>query len=176
MPICKKCNEKFPFWIVVDGKRRNLGSRDYCPVCSPFGKHNTKILIEGLKKPARENTNEILECVGCFREYLYKPSKGTTTKMCGSCNVLKARTKQKIKAVEYKGGKCIRCGYSKRLAALTFHHRLPGAKEFQISCGSCRSWERVRAELDKCDLLCSNCHLELHGEPLMERVARLLSF
>ena len=67
----------------------------------------------------------------------------------------------KAKAVEYKGGKCFECGYSKCLAALVFHHTDPKQKDFGIS-GKCRTWEKIRPELDKCQLLCHNCHNEYH--------------
>ena len=69
--------------------------------------------------------------------------------------------RMKAKAVEYKGGKCHECGYFKSLAALTFHHRKPEEKDFSIS-GRVVKWEKLRPELDKCDLLCSNCHHEEH--------------
>lgn len=72
------------------------------------------------------------------------------------------RRNLKIRAIEYKGGKCERCGYSFCVAALTFHH-MTGGKDFGISrSGQTRSWERVRTELDKCMLLCANCHAEVH--------------
>lgn len=73
----------------------------------------------------------------------------------------------KKKAVEYKGGECERCGYDKSLAALVFHHRDPKEKDFRISEKN-RKWEQVEIELDKCDLLCSNCHHEEH-----ERIAEI---
>lgn len=40
--------------------------------------------------------------------------------------------KRKYEAVQARGGKCERCGYSANLAALDFHHRNPLTKEFQI--------------------------------------------
>ena len=71
------------------------------------------------------------------------------------------RKKLKEKAVEYKGGKCIKCGYNNYIGALEFHHRDPKEKDFSIGQYT-YSWERVKAELDKCDLLCANCHREVH--------------
>lgn len=76
------------------------------------------------------------------------------------------RRRQKIKqmAVEYKGGCCQICSYNKCIAALTFHHIEPEHKDFGIaSYGHSRSWERVRKELDKCLLVCANCHAEIHN-------------
>jgi hypothetical protein len=69
----------------------------------------------------------------------------------------------KQKALEYKGGCCSMCGYSKCPTALQFHHTDPSEKDFSISKnGHSRSWERVRNELDKCILVCANCHAEIH--------------
>ena len=84
---------------------------------------------------------------------------------CAKIAVNKRRRRIKVLAIEYKGGCCSRCGYKKSVAALEFHHRDPSKKDFSISKnGHCRSWEKVRVELDKCDLVCSNCHSEIHEE------------
>jgi len=77
--------------------------------------------------------------------------------------VRRRRKKVRVLAIEYKGGKCSQCGYSKCDETLEFHHR-SGKKDFGISSkGYTRSWEKVRQELDKCVLLCANCHRELHA-------------
>jgi len=66
-------------------------------------------------------------------------------------------------AIEYRGGKCAICGYRKSVNALEFHHLDSGKKDFGISAkGYTRSWKQVKDELDKCVLLCSNCHREVH--------------
>lgn len=84
---------------------------------------------------------------------------------CRSAAVQKRRDKLKQMAVEYKGGKCERCEYSKSLNALDFHHKDRTQKDFGISkAGITRSWNKVKAELDKCILVCSNCHREIHAE------------
>lgn len=78
--------------------------------------------------------------------------------------VRRRRKKVRQMAVEYKGGKCGRCGYSKCVEALEFHHLDSSQKDFGISeKGYTRSWTRVREELDKCILVCANCHRELHA-------------
>lgn len=73
------------------------------------------------------------------------------------------RKELKKLAVEYKGGSCEKCSYNKCIAAMDFHHKDPNEKDFGISSnGSTISWEKMKLELDKCLLLCSNCHRELH--------------
>lgn len=72
------------------------------------------------------------------------------------------RKRQKEKAVEYKGGKCEKCGYNKCITALEFHHKDPDEKEFSFSKYANNSWDKVQPELDKCALLCANCHREEH--------------
>ena len=73
------------------------------------------------------------------------------------------RKKVREMAVAYKGGKCENCGYDHCMDALEFHHLNPLQKDFNISSkGYTRSWDRVKAELDKCILLCANCHREVH--------------
>ncbi len=54
------------------------------------------------------------------------------------------------------------CGYNKCLSALEFHHIDPLKKDFNISQFRTTSFESIKKELDKCDLLCANCHREIH--------------
>lgn len=68
----------------------------------------------------------------------------------------------KLKCVEYKGGKCILCGYNRCVFSLDFHHLNPEEKEFAIS-GNLKSFESLKSELDKCILVCRNCHGEIHA-------------
>jgi|SRR3989338_5641846 len=78
--------------------------------------------------------------------------------------VRKRRNKLRTMAREYKGGKCMICGYTKYPGSLDFHHLDPKQKEFGISVrGLTRSWEKIRKEIDKCILVCANCHREIHA-------------
>ncbi len=70
---------------------------------------------------------------------------------------------RKKDAILYLGGKCFHCGYCRNYAALDFHHKNPDEKEFNWQQLRLRTWESVLLELDKCELLCRNCHAEEHN-------------
>lgn len=76
--------------------------------------------------------------------------------------------KRKMHFVNYLGGKCEKCGYDKNLSAFHFHHKDPDKKEFELDIRkmSNMTFELLEKEVDKCTLLCSNCHAELHNPEL----------
>jgi DNA-binding CsgD family transcriptional regulator/transcription elongation factor Elf1 len=78
-------------------------------------------------------------------------------------HVIHWRIKAKKLLVEYKGGECERCGYNKCIDALEFHHKNKNEKDFSIS-GKSWSFEKLKNEVDKCILVCANCHREIHFE------------
>lgn len=65
-----------------------------------------------------------------------------------------------VKAKKDLGG-CKICGYNKCLEALEFHHIDPKQKDGNIS--RITNVDRLNKEIDKCVLLCSNCHREFHA-------------
>jgi hypothetical protein len=78
--------------------------------------------------------------------------------------VRRRRKKIREMAVVYKGGKCQICGYDRCQEAMESHHLNGSLKDFGISHkGYTRSWPKVKAELDKCVMLCANCHREVHA-------------
>lgn len=84
--------------------------------------------------------------------------------------VRKRRKKLRQLAIGYKGGKCEVCGYHRCPEAMEFHHLDSSAKDFGISRkGYTRSWAKVKGELDKCTMLCANCHRELHAKLQLPR-------
>ena len=72
----------------------------------------------------------------------------------------KRRRKRKKYGIEIKGGKCIKCGYNKNYTALEFHHKHGKDKTSRHLLSF--SLKRFLEELEKCDLVCSNCHMEIH--------------
>lgn len=88
----------------------------------------------------------------------------TYCKDCTRHLVVKHNNTFKTLCIEYKGGKCILCGYCKCDSALEFHHIDPAKKDFSISNSNRRELtEDIKQELDKCVLLCANCHREVHS-------------
>lgn len=71
----------------------------------------------------------------------------------------------KKSCLSYKNQHCCSiCGYDKCITALDFHHVDPNQKEFTISSSKKMLLdEKIKSELDKCDVVCSNCHRELHA-------------
>jgi hypothetical protein len=53
---------------------------------------------------------------------------------------------------------CADCGYNDLAEALDFDHRPGEIKLFDLSQAGGRSWTRVWAEIQKCDVVCANCH------------------
>lgn len=104
----------------------------------------------------------MITCKTCFREYEYVRSHGHTKVRCNSCMANTRKSSRKEAMVEYKGGQCEVCGYNRSLKALCFHHRDPSTKSFTISGNHGRRWDIVVKELEKCAMLCSNCHAEVH--------------
>ena len=121
------------------------------------------------------NTNKThKKCPSCGivknRETDFYQIKGQSVKVNGLCKpcLLKSNAERrrlvKQKAVDYLGGKCSKCGYNKCVGALDFHHLNPLEKDPSYSLFKTIFNDRLKKELDKCILLCSNCHRELHYE------------
>jgi len=78
----------------------------------------------------------------------------------------KRHKERKLELIKYKGNKCEKCGYNKNYAVLQFHHLDPLAKEGTVSNMIQQtkiSLDEIKLEVDKCILVCSNCHDEIHN-------------
>lgn len=154
MPICRKCEGEFPYRIVIDGKERNLSSRKFCLNCSPFGSKNTKP-----DDPAKKSYRKKVDGKRVtYSEWSDKAKEEHRARL-----YWKAKNR-KNHLIKLKGGCCQECGYSGSERALTFHHREPSKKSFALDKRTIqtKSKELILKELDKCDLVCIRCHMELH--------------
>lgn len=107
-------------------------------------------------------------CKDCmrFRSRDYSKKNRKKISLCAK----KKRRELKRKYIEYLGGCCFKCNYSKSLRALTFHHKIREEKEFELAASLDWSWEKIKKELDKCQLLCFNCHMELEEQYDMHKL------
>jgi len=101
--------------------------------------------------------------------YPYKPSSLLTTEEYKKWNREKSKDwnrEFKLACLAYYGSNsCSRCGYDKCLRSLHFHHKDRKSKTMNVS-GMCKALPLIKSvtdEIDKCDLLCSNCHYEIEA-------------
>lgn len=87
-------------------------------------------------------------------------------KKCHTAYCVDRQRELKRKAVEYKGGRCSKCGYDRCVGSLQFHHCDPSIKDPKWRTARGWDFEKFKVELDKCVLLCSNCHGEVHWNDL----------
>jgi 5-methylcytosine-specific restriction endonuclease McrA len=166
MNTCRKCSKQFKTHVIIGGKPRNFGNRKFCIECSPF-KSGNKIDI------TKRHTLNCIQCAAplqgnatlfcskvCKHKHHYKKDTSKNTYACQQGRALL----RKSYFVKLLGGKCVACGYHKNLAALHFHHKNPTDKKFSLDARimSGTSIADLRTEIIKCELLCSNCHMELH--------------
>lgn len=105
----------------------------------------------------READKCIVICHNCHRELHHNLIVDVDTKP----------RRMKSEMLVYKNTQeCCKCGYDKCNSALEFHHRDSNEKEITLSSpyNYLKSYlpDEVKIELDKCDVLCSNCHQEVH--------------
>jgi uncharacterized CHY-type Zn-finger protein len=117
----------------------------------------------GRRRERRDEPDGTSLCAGCGKRFT--PRKGRPHTKCNSCSsgraTPEARRTLKRWMVDYRGGSCQICGYARHWRALTFHHVDPRLKRFNIAGSHCRSLDVLREELDRCILVCANCHDEI---------------
>jgi transposase len=107
-------------------------------------------------------------CRVCGNKSAMQNPDGTYKLRCKDCHekaVIMNKNiynKNKQQAVDYKGGKCIHCGYNKSNGALDFHHVDRTQKDKNWFNLRRKPLEQLKNELDKCELLCKNCHRKVH--------------
>ena len=159
----------------------NKGNKTYwnceCIICGAKKTIQTAHIRNGSIKSCgcgcQEKFEQSKECEICGNIFI--PKAGAhTRKYCYECSpdglaraqqISSLRRAMKKQAVKIKGGKCQKCGYNKCIDALHFHHRNSEEKSFGLSQnGNYHNWQDYLKEVEKCDLLCANCHAEEHFE------------
>lgn len=126
---------------------------------------------------------ELKSCTGCKQSFEFTKAnfysngydKNGNQKLkskCKKCYDQHASDRLTDIITEYYGKyECTVCGYNRCLGAIEFHHFKTGEKEFEVSKMSSFSKERIILELEKCLMLCANCHREIHSGVLSKEEA-----
>ena len=165
--VCEHCKREFYPVTYFQGKRLWRRGRRYCFECVPYepSRRGTSFT------QSRNTIDGKRRCRICkdykdLKEFSPTNQFGNLNSYCKGCAAKKNRKpRQRFKeeCIAYKGGKCIMCNYNRCPAGLEFHHRDSKEKEFSIrDVTTVILTDDIKKELDKCDLLCSTCHKELH--------------
>ena len=172
---------KYGNWIVLSKAQSKKGKVYWNCKCQVCGKEKeiqgTHLKNNTFLNCCKEKDTLSKKCIICGKEFKIK-SQGYTRKYCYDCspsykkenrqsNITAIRHAIKKRLIEYKGGKCEKCGYNKCIWALQFHHINPEEKDFDLSekyNNGIRDMNLLYKEADKCQLLCANCHFEAHEE------------
>ena len=156
---CLHCGETNP--IVLDYHHRDRGSKLFSIAGACSSRYNSRISIEQLK--AEIDKCDIL-CANCHIKL------GQSLPMSRRVRKLSATKDEYLKS---KGNKCELCGVTD---SLEFHHRDPSTKVMDIGTmvRSSASKEDFIAEMDKCQILCRNCHRIHHHNERQEKYEQLM--
>lgn len=125
-------------------------------------------LLDSSYSAERKNFPQVIKCKECgeikpITEYYISNNKILHT--CKNCTRKKQREKYHKKQEELNNYKkqlsCKKCGEN-RFYLLDFHHINPKEKEYSISSNPNASFQTIQKEIEKCIVLCSNCHREFH--------------
>lgn len=162
VPICKRCG-KDDWYEYPRKKPRKDGTIAIDRTCRPCVLQRQKDKRVGREpRPFPPGT-----CVKCG-----VPVNGTgrDKSWCKPCyNKHRQSRWREIKTAEVdrRGGACVRCGWRpsspREYAALEFHHIDPTKKEYQVASVWLARAERREAELEKCEMICANCHRIHHA-------------
>lgn len=113
------------------------------------------------------NNNKVFfttKCKCCQKDFKYKQNQ---IQLCNICKRKSKRLAYRISAANYKQNKCEICGIERitidDLEMFDFHHIDKNNKSFELGDNiQSRSWQKIKEELDKCMMLCANCHRKQH--------------
>ena len=172
----------FKTWEVIEKLPSRKGKVYWlckCQICGQYKEvqtnHLVKLTVGSCNCNYTNNNTELGSriCEICGKSFI-PMDKAYSRKYCYECSphedencshaqaVTIKRQAIKKALVEYKGGCCQHCGYDKCLRALEFHHLDPTQKDFHPSKYLTRNFQDLKIEVDKCILLCANCHAEEH--------------
>ena len=162
--LCKQDKPKDEFPLKYDNPQSPGRRRGQCKTCRNTKKRVPVATVRVCTKCGDERPLEGFE--NCYGPQYTRVTKRRICKAC--TNRIKNEQKKANRRAwkQWAGGSCLICGYDRCLDALDFHHRDPTEKSFVLSnkIGKITLGDPLtESEIAKCDLICANCHREIHS-------------
>jgi hypothetical protein len=153
---CVKCGLQTDHYEVYDCHHINYEEKEF-NVTTMFGKKWEIVVLE-LNKC-------ILLCANCHGSLTKQISRAKPISYKGQERYRRKQDAHQQRCIDYIGGRCQICGLvTEDYACYDFHHIDQTTKLYNIGVLINKDWDTVvKPELDKCGLLCANCHREIHA-------------
>jgi hypothetical protein len=153
---CEICGLETVYWEVYDCHHRHPEEKKY-KISDLHDKDWESITIPELRKCS-------LLCRNCHNFLRWRDNRSKSDRTPQQVDHQNHFDKYKDKCVSYLGQKCQICGLkTDARAKYDFHHVGPIIKVYNIGCIIFKDWDTIlKPELDKCALLCGNCHRSFH--------------
>lgn len=145
------CQSSVRYWLKMFGLKTNVS------------KHNEKIKLRIEKLCPKCN---LVKSVDEFYGRSDRDNESGYCKTCSNKATVERVRNVKIKMINYKGGCCKDCGLKlndSHYSVFDFHHTNPKNKDINFGRIKFQKWEVIKKEIDKCELLCANCHRIKHS-------------
>ena len=145
--------------------QNKFGNLDYFPYlckmkkCGKCGE--TKARSEFHKHPTKKDGLQSM-CKECRKEYIRAHYQKNRGKYVGGNKDRRQRNREFVRD-QKESGECLRCG-EKRWYVLDYHHVDGKEESIQVIAHRGHSIKKIKEEIEKCVLLCANCHREVHYE------------
>jgi hypothetical protein len=153
---CKYCGLETPWYEIYECHHENPEEKEY-NISGLRHKDWDTVVVPELRKC-------ILVCANCHSLLESQIARLRPNRTRDQMYKYAKKDQYKQRCVEYISGGCQICGLETNdFSKYDFHHVIPYAKQFCISDLTCKDWDSiVRPELNKCALLCRNCHKSFH--------------
>ena len=147
------------YWLKIFGLKTNN---------KQYNKDNKKLYTEKLCPRCKK-----IKLIDDFYKKSNRSNGGGYCKKCSNEVTVERIKNIKIKMIKYKGGCCEDCNLkleNSHYCVFDFHHINPENKDPNFKRIKFQKWEIIKKEIDKCELLCSNCHRIKHAKLLENSV------
>lgn len=134
----------------------------YCPACE-----TTKPFEDFSKNKAKPDGLQSV-CKVCKKLYGQRHYQANKETYAANSRAYQKRLRNRVHVLK-ESGPCVDCGTSFPYYVMQYDH-IGSDKIAAVSSllSQCAAWERIEAEIAKCELVCANCHCERTHQRLVD--------